>query len=345
MRTVVDPVTAVVVVPARNEEGRIAECLAALAAQSVKGLAAVLVANNCSDKTIQRALAVADATGLRLEILDCTLNAWEGVGTARRLGCARALQVWPGAEHLLTTDADCLVAPDWIARNRSHLAHVAAVCGRVAPMGNELSVLSDIEILPAEMEGRYEKLVIDYYRHFRPDPCGLNGDHGCAAGASLAVHVWAYRAVSGFADLATGEDRDLVRRLKASGIGMLHAGDVCVAASCRLDGRAGGGMSEALRARAARTDYLIDDALPPAQALIDAAANGTLGPWPLQVAPPDRLHARELAPQIVHLDESLQAVSSTRSPRSEALSPPQFETHRKDETMTPLEDHSIHTAR
>jgi glycosyltransferase involved in cell wall biosynthesis len=308
MRRAADPVTTVVIVPARNEELRIADCLGALAAQSVDGTAVVLVANNCDDRTVHIARELANTAGLRLAVLECALNSGEGVGTARRLGCEHALALWPEAAYLLSTDADCLVAPDWIARNRFHLAQIPAVCGRVEPMAGELSVLSDIEILPAEMEGRYERLVVEFYRHFRPDPCGLDGDHGGAAGASLAVHASAYRAVGGFADLATGEDRDLVRRLKTGGFGVLHAGDVCVAASCRLDGRAGGGMSDALRARAERRDYLIDDALPPAQALIDAATNGNLGPWPLQIAAQERLRARDLATHIACLENALRAV-------------------------------------
>ncbi|MEO8244721.1 MAG: hypothetical protein ABI832_20730, partial [bacterium] len=186
------------------------------------------------------------------------------------------------------------------------LADVAAVCGLVEPMASELSILDDIERAPAEMEGRYERLVFAFYRHFRPGPFGLDGDHGCAAGASLAARITDYHAVGGFADLATGEDRDLVRRLKSSGHTVRHAGNVRVAASCRLDGRARGGMAEALRVRAERANYLIDDALPPAQVLIDAAASNSLGPWPLAVMPNDRLRARELESQIALLDKALQ---------------------------------------
>jgi GT2 family glycosyltransferase len=312
-------VTTVVIVPARNEERRIAECLRALARQADADLGIVLVANNCNDATVSVARDIADTTGLMLDVVTCTLDAGSGVGTARRLGCVRGLTVWPGAGHLLTTDADCVVSPDWVARNRFHLAQVAGVCCRVAPMAAELSVLRDIELAPAEMEGRYEALVMAFYRHHRSDPGGLDGDHGCTAGASLGIGTAAYLSVGGFADLVTGEDRDLVRRLKAGGFDVLHAGDVCVAASCRLDGRAGGGMSDALRARAKRTDYLIDDALPPAQTLVNAAANGRLGPWPMQVAPHDRLRARDLAPHIAHLEQALGALRLTPPDVSDAI--------------------------
>ncbi|SEN52756.1 Glycosyltransferase like family 2 [Loktanella fryxellensis] len=298
--------TLVVVIPARNEADRIADCLAALAVQDVPGLAVVVVANGCTDRTADVAWATADAAGLHLELLTVTLGTGQGVGTARRLGCARALDLYPEAAALLSTDADCVVAPDWAARNLHHLRSAAMVCGRVDPMPHELHVLDDMDHGPARMEGRYEALVMAFYRMHRPGPCGLAGDHGHAAGASLAMQAAAYRTAGEFGDLATGEDRDLVRRFKAAGLPVWHADDVRVAASCRLDGRAQDGMAAALRARALRTDYLIDDALPPSQALIAAAAQGTLGPWPLHVAPQDRLRATDLTPHIAALEAAMQ---------------------------------------
>lgn len=303
------PVTTAIIVPARNEAERIGECLRSMAVQDVRGLCIVLVANNCVDDTVAVARRVAGSVGLHIDILDCALPESAGVGTARRLGCTRALATHPDLAALLTTDADCMVAPDWVARNLHHLHHAAAVCGLVEPMAAELSVLRDIDVRPAEMEARYEQLVIALYRHFRPGPCGLDGDHGAAAGASLAIRKAAYLAVGCFADIATGEDRDLVRRLKQAGHGVWHGGDVRVEASCRLHGRARGGMAQALQARAARTDYVIDDSLPPAEALVAAAIEGRLGPWPLHVAPGDRLHARELAPHIALLERALETLT------------------------------------
>ena len=124
----------------------------------------------------------------------------------------------------------------------------------------------------------------------------------------------AYLEVGGFADIATGEDRDIVRRLKNAGFGVRHPGDVSVAASCRLDGRASGGMADALRARALRTRYLADDSLPAAQTLIDAATQGTLGPWPLHVQKDDRLHAADLASHIAQLEKALCMVNPSARP-------------------------------
>lgn len=329
-------VSTVVVIPARNEERRIARCLAALAIQRIDNFAIVLVANNCTDRTVSIALEVAGALELKLGILQCTLPDGAGAGTARRLGFNHAMKMWPQAQDILTTDADCLVSADWIERNRKHLRDVEAVCGRVQPMASEMSVLENIEIAPAEMEGRYERLVTEFYRRLRPGPFGLEGDHGCAAGASLAITIKSYCAIGGFADLATGEDRDIVRRLKSAGCAVRHAGDVRVAASCRLDGRAEGGMAEALRARAGHTDYLIDNALPPAKMLIDAAKTDSLGPWPLQVARQDRLRARDLAPHIALMESALRAlppvVTSLIADFASDTPSPSLSNHRGGET-------------
>ena len=309
-----DPtINSAIVIPARNELSRIARCLQALAIQNTRHAAIVVVANGCQDNTAAVSRTMGNALGLTLDVLDCTFAAGSGVGSARRIGFAHALAAWPGATALLTTDADCEVGPDWIGRNLFHLVTADGVCGLVEPMKSELSVLDDMDISSAEMEGHYETLVQSFYRKMRPGLCGLEGDHGGAAGASLALRADAYRAIGGFDDMPTGEDRDLVRRLKTSGFGVRHAGDVRVAASCRLDGRATGGMSDALRARVQHTDYLIDEALPPANMLIDAAMRGDLGPWPPHVAPHHRLRARDLAPHIARLEAALSALVSPSS--------------------------------
>ncbi|WP_425520172.1 glycosyltransferase [Sulfitobacter faviae] len=54
-----------------------------------------------------------------------------GVGAARRKGCAVALEQMPHLRQILTTDADCRVSPDWVARSIHHLQRFDALCGRV----------------------------------------------------------------------------------------------------------------------------------------------------------------------------------------------------------------------
>src|SRR5262249_25054792 len=119
---------ACVVVPARDEEERIGACLAALAAQTGIDPAAyevLLVLDACTDATEEVAARVAaDHPSLRVRALR---GRGEGVGGARKRGMElppRTLLA-AGSERGLvaTTDADTVVAPDWL---RSQLDLVAA---------------------------------------------------------------------------------------------------------------------------------------------------------------------------------------------------------------------------
>ncbi|RYI11876.1 MAG: glycosyltransferase family 2 protein, partial [Acetobacteraceae bacterium] len=96
-----------VVIPARDEADRITECLAALAGQ---GADVLVVANNCTDDTADLALRAGAA------VIGCTI-ADGGVGAARRLGVAEGMRRSTNLRWLMTSDADCLVAPDWVGAN------------------------------------------------------------------------------------------------------------------------------------------------------------------------------------------------------------------------------------
>ncbi|MGK7753089.1 glycosyltransferase family A protein [Roseovarius sp. C03] len=101
-----------IVIPARNEEKRIAHCLNALAEQCSARVVVIVVVNNSTDSTVARARDAALRLGLDLRVLQRRLEPHEGVGTARRIGCDHALQHVPALRYLLTTDADCIVAPN-----------------------------------------------------------------------------------------------------------------------------------------------------------------------------------------------------------------------------------------
>ena len=116
-------VSAVVVIPARDEEQRIAACLAALAEQTVTPAAfeVIVVADACTDRTAAVALAAASELGLRLTVLD---GPGAGSGPARRLGmdaAADRLEAIGIPRGLIaTTDADSTPFPDWLARQLAH---------------------------------------------------------------------------------------------------------------------------------------------------------------------------------------------------------------------------------
>jgi len=278
-----------VIIPARDEEDRIAACLTALAGQYTARVTVIVVLNNTTDRTGDIARNIAGRHDLDLIVLDHILAEDQGVGTARRIGCNHALQGLPHLRYLLTTDADCIVAPDWIARNLTHLQTVDAVCGKVDLITGEADILDGMDRHFATLEGTYRKLVQDIYARHAPGCGDIAGTHGEAAGASLAFSRLAYLAVGGFDPVICGEDRRIVRAFRGSGHSVRHASDVTVQASCRLMGRAAGGMSDALKARIGGTDYKIDDCLPPAE-------------WPPQVPERYRLNVRDLPRHIAILE-------------------------------------------
>ncbi|WCR10685.1 glycosyltransferase family 2 protein [Paracoccus stylophorae] len=283
-----------IVIPARNEARRIGVALRALAGQSPDRVRVFVMINNTTDATARVARRQAARCGLDLTIVQRSLDPGEGVGAARRIGCAAALRGMPGLRHILNTDADCIAAPDWVARNLAHLQRADAVCGRIEPISSEAEVLAQMDPVAARNEGIYAALVREFHARHAPHCAHLGGTHGQAAGASLAVTRAAYLAAGGFAPQPCGEDRDLVRRLGQTRRRIVHADDVIVQASCRLTGRAQGGMSDALRWRVAGGDYLVDDGLPRADTLLSALKTGTLGAWPPLVSGQDRLLASEL---------------------------------------------------
>lgn len=283
-----------VIIPARNEAERIGACLTALAGQWPDRVTVILVLNNTTDDTKGTARRIATQHDLDVEILDHTLPSDQGVGTARRLGCDHALRLMPRLRYLLTTDADCVVTPGWIADNIAQLQTADAVCGKIELIAQEAGILDGMDRTLATNEGVYRNLVQQIYARHAEGCADIASTHGEAAGASLAFRKAAYLAVGGFEAVRCGEDRQIIRAMRASGHRVRHADDVIAYASCRLTGRAKGGMSDALKARIEGTDYLIDDCLPDAEWLVTNAVAEMLGVWPPQVPEAGRVHVGDL---------------------------------------------------
>ena len=253
-----------VVIPARNEADRIFGCLEALNGQ---GADVLIVANNCTDTTagLARECGVA--------VIDCTI-ADGGVGAARRLGMAEGTRRMADLRWLMTSDADCLVAPDWIDANRTHLiAGAAAVCGLVLPIEGEHAVLPPALLRRAALEDRFLDLKCQLEMHLTG-----HAGHEQTPGASLAFTPTAYTASNGFVPMPTHEDRAIIVRIKSMGLPVVHARDVTVRASCRLEGRAPGGMAAALRERSLDPDAPLCPDMGRSEIAAVAALLDTLGP-------------------------------------------------------------------
>lgn len=216
-----------VVVPARDEEATLPATLGSLeraVAEAVGvGLSVrvLVVLDRCRDGS---ARVVAQHPGV--DVVVCDVGA---VGAARRLGCSRLLDASTGpAPHwLTTTDADTVVPPHWLLR-QAELADAGAdlVVGTVEP---------DTALAATRAQ--------HWWRRHR-----LTERHGHVHGANLGFRATAYQQVGGFAPLATGEDRDLVRRLLRAGVPGVATDTTRVTTSSRTTGRAPDGFAAYLRA-------------------------------------------------------------------------------------------------
>ena len=265
------PARAIVAIPAHDEAARLPDCLLALAAQrlgrqTARGMAettVLVLANNCTDATVAVANALAPALPFRLIVQECRLPpALAHAGGARRTAMDAAAALAGAGTALLCTDADARPEPGWLAANLAALAAGAdAVAGtiRLDPVEAALlpAPLRRREALEARYAARLEALAacLDPVAH---DPWPRHGIH---SGASIALRLSAYRAIGGVPLVAVGEDRAVFAALARQDARIRHCPDARVIVSCRLDGRAAGGMSETLRRRLADPSQPLDTRL------------------------------------------------------------------------------------
>jgi glucosyl-3-phosphoglycerate synthase len=240
-----------VVVPARDEQDLIGACLRALAAQTdvaPEEYEVLLVLDRCTDETETRAREVAAANPeLRLRFLE---GPGTGSGLARRVGmeaaCARLLAARGPDGLICSTDADTVVAPDWLsAQLRAVEAGARAIGGRID--------LADTRDLPqgvlrwhAENSRlRYEKVLADPYRAGK-------AEHWQFSGASLALTAGTYAGIGGLRPQESLEDEHLEEVLRGNGVPIERLLSVRVTTSARLKGRASRGLSHDLARAATR---------------------------------------------------------------------------------------------
>jgi glycosyltransferase involved in cell wall biosynthesis len=255
-----------VAIPVRDEAERIGACLAALNAQSHPPDAVVLMLNNCSDATEAIVHAFAPRLRFALDVVSRELPAAQAsAGHARRLALQLAAKQADYNGILLTTDADAVVPPDWIARNLHALESGGdIVCGR--------AVIDPVEAIaiPAHLhaddarECRLIALLDTIAWMLDPEPHDKPPRHTEASGASLAVRTNMFRRVGGIPAIRSGEDRAFVRALWMMDARVRHDPSIAVTVSGRIIGRAEGGMADAIRRRMIRQDEFTDDQAEPA---------------------------------------------------------------------------------
>jgi glycosyltransferase involved in cell wall biosynthesis len=255
---------AIVAVPVRNEEERIAACLRAIDVQegvAEGGLGLVLFLNNCTDRTSAIVAALVPTLSIPVQVLSEDFpSAHAGWARRRAMDAAAA---WLGeagnAGIILSTDADSRVPPNWVARNRAAIAAGAdAVAGRVELDAAEAALLPPSLPARGRLEDIYDALITEAEARIDPDPHDPWPCHRTAIGATLAVTRAAYIQVGGMPEIPLGEDGAFVARLIEQGLRVRHATDVCVTISARLAGRAPGGVADTIRSRCEEPDALCD---------------------------------------------------------------------------------------
>jgi glucosyl-3-phosphoglycerate synthase len=250
---------AIVVVPARDEEARIAACLHALAAQTISSFETIVVLDACADATESVTARTALRLGLTVQLIS---GPGAGSGPARKLGMDLAADRLLAADApdglIASTDADTCPTPRWLERQLAHVrAGAQVVAGRV-----ELEPAERSE-LPGGALRRRERDAMQRLERVRRLDAGAEHHH--FAGASLGITAAAYRSVGGLEPVSALEDAALATRLAVHGVPIRRAADVEVYTSARRSGRARRGLSIDLevstwseRRRYDATDFPVD---------------------------------------------------------------------------------------
>jgi glycosyltransferase involved in cell wall biosynthesis len=239
-----EPVRAIVVVPARDEEARIGRCLEALAGQveiDPGAYEVIVVLDACEDGT---AAAVDASRGYLADgpTVHTIAGPGRGAGAARaagmEVGCARLESLGRLDGLLASTDADSRVAPDWIARQLEAIATGAeAIGGEVLLDPDEAAALPDGVLARREAD-----LAVRIGEAAARGPA----EHAHFSGASLGVTPRAYRRAGGMSWPAALEDQELEDRLAAAGVAIHRLRPVSVVTAARTEGRAERGLARDL---------------------------------------------------------------------------------------------------
>jgi len=252
-----------VIIPVRDEQETLWECLAALAGQvdargrslDPSSFEVIVLANNCRDGSAALAGRFAESRpGFALRVAEVDLpTASAHVGTARKMvmdeACRRLIEVGRPRGVIASTDGDTRVAPGWLAATlRAVDLGADAVGGDVRTDRAGRASLGDQARRAYLGDVVYGRLLTELEARIDPDPGDPWPRHHHHTGASLAVTAEAYRLVGGLPPLPTSEDLALVRALRRSDLTVRHCPAVRVVTSTRRIGRARSGMADTLNA-------------------------------------------------------------------------------------------------
>ncbi|WP_374943417.1 glycosyltransferase [Sphingomonas sp.] len=229
-----------VCVPVRNEAERLPRFLDAIAAQGMAGLTLCILLDGCTDASA--AIVTARAPQLPFPVRVRSIAGGDAnAGRARRVAMALGQEVLGGAGTIVSTDADSVPAPGWLAANLAGLAHADVVAGRIVRRAWIAMPLQD------RIEAYYDRLFA-LRRLLDPVAWEAPRTHHYTSGASLAFRAHAYAALGGFEGVAAAEDARIVDAAHRAGLRVRRDAAVTVETSSRREGRARGGLADHLRA-------------------------------------------------------------------------------------------------
>lgn len=235
-----------VCVPVRNEEQLLPGLLDSLARQVAVDdvtVSACFFLDGCDDDSAAVIDAARAHLSFAIHVAEAPRPPEATVGRARRRAMDLGLATLDGMADgvLLSTDADTVLAPDWISRNLAALRRADLVTG-------------DIRQPAAEFCARHARVAAYFDRlHLLnqlldPVPWQARRAHHHAGAASMAFRVDTYRRLNGFPELARGEDMALVAAARHGGLRVRRDADVVVYTSMRREGRVEDGFAAHLEA-------------------------------------------------------------------------------------------------
>lgn len=303
-----------VAIPLKNEEAHLRACLDAIdvaAGRHDGPVTIVAMANDCDDGSL------AVLQGWRPKHASLVWRAVSMLPGARHAGWARRLALDAAADVLsaptdllLSTDADTYVAPDWITRIVGHAdAGNDAVAGRAFTLRRDRAALGVTARARLGQLGRYYT-ALDYLRAaaepIAHDPWPR---HFYEGGASIALTLGCYRMIGGAPTPSLAEDRALFDRVRAHGFRVRHPLDVRVFTSCRIAGRAPGGMADAV---ARWIDQPIDAPLHEVYRMAAALS-------PAKAEPCDQISFETLPAAIAEAQAAVRLLRSGQAPQVEPI--------------------------
>ena len=198
MNSAINPEVSVIV-PARNEEACLADCLRSLAAQEGAGYEVIVVDDHSSDRTAE----IAESFCVRVITADPLPAGWSGKCNAAWTGAKKAKGKW-----LLFTDADTRHTPDSIESGVREAERCGAGLLSYSPR-QEVSGFWERALLPVI----FAELATTYRPKDVSDP---SSPAAAANGQYLLIRRDVYETIGGHAAVATAilEDVALAKRAK-----------------------------------------------------------------------------------------------------------------------------------